>query len=198
VVGYGNKIASEVNVSACATRGVPILRRCSGGGTVVQGAGCLNYAVILRASDSGELATVTGTNQFVMEQNRAALEQLLSKEVTIQGHTDLALQHNGVLLKFSGNAQRRRRNAVLFHGTLLYGFNLSLASELLHAPSKQPEYRAAREHSAFITNISATADKLKKALAAAWCVEGFLDAPRDAIEQLARERYERSDWNADR
>jgi lipoate-protein ligase A len=34
VVGYANKVATEVNVAACETRGIPILRRCSGGGTV--------------------------------------------------------------------------------------------------------------------------------------------------------------------
>src|SRR5262245_61180745 len=42
VVGYANKVVTEVNVSACESCGVPILRRCSGGGTVLQGLGCLN------------------------------------------------------------------------------------------------------------------------------------------------------------
>ena len=35
VVGYANKVASEVNVPACEAKGIPIFRRCSGGGTVV-------------------------------------------------------------------------------------------------------------------------------------------------------------------
>ena len=42
VVGYANKVETEVNVAACEARKIPILRRCSGGGTVVQGPGCLN------------------------------------------------------------------------------------------------------------------------------------------------------------
>ena len=36
VVGYANKLATEVNVAACEARGIPVLRRCSGGGTVSQ------------------------------------------------------------------------------------------------------------------------------------------------------------------
>src|SRR5687767_7951565 len=82
VVGYGNQVASEVNVEECRRRGVPVLRRCSGGGTVVQGPGCLNYNLTLGIHDqAAALATVTGTNEFVMEQNRAALEQLLGVKV---------------------------------------------------------------------------------------------------------------------
>src|SRR5689334_9674348 len=53
VVGYANKVAVEVNVAACEVGGIPILRRCSGGGTVVQGPGCLNYALVLRISGDG-------------------------------------------------------------------------------------------------------------------------------------------------
>ncbi|MEI9961799.1 MAG: hypothetical protein WDM76_11890 [Limisphaerales bacterium] len=53
VVGYANKIATEVNIPACKSKKIPIFRRCSGGGTVVQGPGCLNYALILRIADDG-------------------------------------------------------------------------------------------------------------------------------------------------
>src|SRR5688572_6131078 len=48
VVGYGNKVDSEVEVAACRADGIPILRRCTGGGTVLQGPGCLNYSLVLR------------------------------------------------------------------------------------------------------------------------------------------------------
>src|SRR5205085_11187452 len=90
VVGYGNRVAAEVNVAECKRRAIPILRRCSGGGTVGQGPGCLNYNLTLRIPESGPLVTVTGTNEFVMERNRAAMEQLLGAKVSVQGHTDLA------------------------------------------------------------------------------------------------------------
>ena len=79
VVGYSNRVAREVNVEACREQGMPILRRCSGGGTVLQGPGCLNYSLILRIDSDPALQAVTGTNRFVMERNRAALETLLAR-----------------------------------------------------------------------------------------------------------------------
>src|SRR3989442_6260317 len=47
VVGYGNRVEREVNVAACHELSIPVLRRCSGGGTVLQGPGCLDYSLIL-------------------------------------------------------------------------------------------------------------------------------------------------------
>ncbi len=37
VLGYPNKVSAEVNLDSCRTLGIPVLRRCSGGGTVLQG-----------------------------------------------------------------------------------------------------------------------------------------------------------------
>ena len=42
VLGYGKALEKEVFREECARLEIPILRRCSGGGTVLQGPGCLN------------------------------------------------------------------------------------------------------------------------------------------------------------
>ncbi|TAL05365.1 MAG: lipoate--protein ligase family protein, partial [Verrucomicrobia bacterium] len=65
VVGYANKVASEVNVAACEAKSIPILRRCSGGGTVVQGPGCLNYALVLRITEDGATRSISAANKFI-------------------------------------------------------------------------------------------------------------------------------------
>ena len=199
VVGYGNKVENEVNVTACRERNIAVLRRCSGGGTVVQGPGCLNYAVTLRIHEHGPLANVSGTNRFVMEQNRAAIETLVDSRVTIQGYTDLAVEagragdNTARLLKFSGNAQRRRRCAVLFHGTILHAFDLTLIQTLLIMPSKQPEYRNSRAHEEFVTNFPVSADAIRKAFCAAWKVRTTASPP--AITSRLLEKYSRGDWH---
>src|SRR5215471_5736480 len=77
VLGYGNKLATEVNQPACEGRAIPILRRISGGGTVLQGPGVLNYALVLRAEAGSPLSGIHGANQFIMERNAAALNELL-------------------------------------------------------------------------------------------------------------------------
>jgi lipoate-protein ligase A len=193
VVGYANKVASEVNLDACRSLGIPILRRCSGGGTVLQGPGCLNYSLILRIIESGPLQSVTGTNRFVMERNRQALAKLLGRLVQVQGFTDLTLGD----LKFSGNAQRRRRHSLIFHGTFLLEFDLTLVEKVLAVPSRQPEYRQGRSHRGFLINLNLPAEAIKQAMSEGWKATASLnEVPSAAIARLARERYSRSDWNA--
>ena len=134
VVGYANKVATEVNVAACEARKIPILRRCSGGGTVVQGPGCLNYALILPITQDGPLHSIAVANQYIMRRNRAAIESAIGNRqsaIAIRGHTDLAVGER----KFSGNSQRRRKHFLLFHGTFLLNFDFALVTELLPMPS---------------------------------------------------------------
>ncbi len=205
VVGYANKISTEVNVAACEKKNVPIFRRCTGGGTVVQMRGGLNYSLILRIDESGETRNITSANQFIMEKNRAAIEgevrsQKSEVRISVRGHTDLALTiHNSSLItpkKFAGNSQRRRKNYLLFHGTLLLDCDLDLISELLLMPSLEPDYRAHRPHSDFVTNLNLPAEKIKSALAAAWGAdEKLTHPPLEKIYALAREKYSTRDWN---
>src|SRR5947207_15019949 len=53
VLGYANKAASEVNLSFCERKSLPVLSRCTGGGTVLQGPGVLNYSLVLRIGEPG-------------------------------------------------------------------------------------------------------------------------------------------------
>ena len=195
VVGYANRVATEVNVAACNARGILILRRCSGGGTVVQGPGCLNYTLVLRITAAGPLHNIGVANQFIMRQNRAALESAIrnpQSAIAVRGHTDLAIGDR----KFSGNSQRRRKHFLLFHGTFLLNFDLALVSELLPMPSKQPEYREHRAHTEFLTNLNVSANEVKAALRRAWKAEEPLKGfPAEKTSILAREKYATREWN---
>ena len=200
VVGYANKIATEVNVAGCHAKGIPIYRRCSGGGTVLQGPGCLNYAVILQITADGPLHNITSANQFIMERNRTAIETVLaqttapklSSAVSVRGHTDLALDGR----KFSGNSQRRKKSCLLFHGTFLLHFDLALVRELLPMPSLQPDYRHDRSHDAFLTNLNVPAATVESALIHAWnASEATREFPRKATEQLVADKYSTDAWN---
>src|SRR5271165_3148381 len=48
VLGAGCRLAEDVDEAACVADGVPILRRSSGGGTVLLGQGCLLFTLVLR------------------------------------------------------------------------------------------------------------------------------------------------------
>ena len=207
VVGYANQVAAEVNLTACEQAGVPVLRRCSGGGAIVQLPGGLNYALILRISEAGFTHTITAANQFIMERNRMAIEtmgqmtndktrnpksEIPDPKITVRGHTDLCIGN----LKFSGNSQRRRKHFLLFHGTLLLNCDLHRIGELLPMPSFQPDYRAARPHADFVANLNQPVAAVKAALAEAWNATATGEnPPLDEIQKLARGKYATRAWN---
>ena len=208
VVGYANKVSAEVNVAACAANGVPVFRRCSGGGTVLQGPGCLNYSLVLRITADGPLRHITSANQFIMARNRAAIETFFPKSaignrqsaISICGHTDLALvtRHPSPATsrKFSGNAQRRKKNFLLFHGCFLLNCDLARVGELLRMPSLQPAYRAGRSHDDFLVNLNLPASKVKAALQKAWhATEELPDFPERETQALAAQKYSTDAWN---
>ena len=192
VLGYANKAASEADLVFCQRNTIPILRRCSGGGTVLQGPGSLNYSLILRTDASGSCGTIKGTNEFVMNRHRTALAALLKAPVEARGHTDLVIGG----LKFSGNAQRRKKNFLIFHGSFLLNFDVELMEHALPLPSKQPDYRLGRSHSDFLMNLKIPATILKAALQKTWSAGSPLPLiPFDQIARLAQDKYSRHDWN---
>jgi lipoate-protein ligase A len=201
VLGYANAVATEVDLAACDAESIAVLRRCSGGGTVLQGPGCLNYSLVLNIDDRPPLRSIASANRFIMEQNRAAIERALSdkskiknqkSKIEVSGHTDLTCDGR----KFSGNSQRRRKKTLLFHGTFLLQFDLSRIEKFLPMPAKQPAYRQNRSHADFLRNLQLPADSVKAALRAAWhTTDPPKSIPREAIASLAHDKYATRDWN---
>ena len=196
VLGYGKQLSAEVFEEECARRDIPILRRSSGGGTVLQGPGCLNYTLVLPIEADRALESITGANRFIMRKTRSALAPLISGEVSVDGHTDLTL--NG--LKFSGNAQRRKRRCILFHGSFLIDFNLGLIAQTLRPPPQQPEYRRHRPHLEFITNLNLDRNRIITALKNAWNATAPAESSgvSDVLARsaaLLESKYSRDEWN---
>jgi lipoate-protein ligase A len=179
-------------MDSCKALGIPVLRRCTGGGTVLQGPGCLDYALILRIDDDSPLTSISRANAFIMNRNRGALGLIAGGNILIQGHTDLTLRG----LKFSGNSQRRRRRFLLFHGSFLLRLDLSLVEQTLHMPSKQPQYRRDRSHKDFLTNLNLPADDIKHAMKLVWkASESLPEIPQGRMERLVKEKYATDAWN---
>jgi lipoate-protein ligase A len=193
VLGHSNRLERETFSEACAKLNVPILRRCSGGGAVLQAPGVLSYALILGLAERPELENVTSANRHIMTTNAAALSELLRCRIQVRGITDLALNNR----KVSGNSQRRRRHFILFHGTLLLKPDLGLMEQLLRMPSRKPDYRDTRSHSDFLGAIPAQAEDLKTALRHAWNATSTHELkPSPArVAHLVAAKYTLNTWN---
>ena len=180
VVGRSNRTADHVMLDACAADDVPVLQRFSGGGTVVLGPGCLNYAVALPLVSRPGLADVTASFELLLG---SIVRALGIPGLEIEGRTDLALDGR----KVSGNAQRRGRHALLLHGTLLYDFDPGLASRYLKEPARRPPYRADRDHAAFMGNLPLGRERVRNSLEAAWAglasASGLIGAPGAALDR---------------
>jgi len=153
VAGRFRPLAEDVNIEACRADKVQIVRRSSGGGTVILGDGCLNYAVAVSLVSRPSLHDVATSFRVILGAIVAALGV---PGVTIDG-TDLSLGGR----KVSGNAQQRGRRALLHHGTLLFAFDPALASRYLKEPSRQPAYRRSRCHADFLTNLPVAGEDLR-------------------------------------
>ncbi|HSU55378.1 MAG TPA: lipoate--protein ligase family protein [Candidatus Dormibacteraeota bacterium] len=192
VVGYGNQVNSEVNVDYCREHRIPILRRCTGGGTVLQGPGVLNYSLVLRADPASPCHSISAANRYILNRNSLALTKQLQLRVEMRGQTDLAVDG----LKICGNAQRRSRNFLLFHGSFLLNMDLLLIEKTLRMPSKQPEYRESRSHSDFLMNLKTSAASIMTCLRLAWNATTPCEPlPVDSIARLVREKYRLKSWN---
>lgn len=194
VVGRSSQVELEVDLDYCRAQGISVLRRTSGGAAIVAGPGSLMYAVVLSYDLRPELRSLDEAHRFVLETTLAAIEPI-APGARRRGTSDLALDE----LKFSGNSVRCKRRHLLYHGTLLYDFDLPLVSRALKMPPRQPDYRQGRSHGEFITNLSTTSDALRRALSATWnATTAPLDLPNAEVDRLVSERYSRAEWTMQR
>ena len=97
VLGAGCRLADDVDEAACRDDRVPILRRSSGGGTVLLGSGCLVYTLILDSDRAPELAGIRSSYSYILTRIASVLPA--GNGVEPAGISDLAITGS----KFSGN-----------------------------------------------------------------------------------------------
>jgi lipoate-protein ligase A len=170
VLGRTCSVEEDVKILASERDRIPVLRRCSGGGTVLQGEGCLNYTLILSKKDRHELNNINNSYIYIIKK---IIEEFSKLKINAEFRKTSDIVLAATNKKFSGNAQRRGRHFILHHGTFLYRFDLSLITKYLKMPPRVPEYRLGRQHEDFVTNLSLEPDRIKDALVAAFSSNGM-------------------------
>ena len=201
VLGLSQKLAEEVDEEACKLDDIPILRRCSAGGCVVQGPGCLNFTLVLSHEARPEIRTISKSYEYILGRLATTFEAN-GIRVSREGISDLAIDG----LKISGNAQKRCKNAILHHGTFLYEsennpqMSSSIMQKYLLEPQMRPDYRKDRIHKDFVGYLQASPENIRNIVIETFrCSDFFKPEPPkkgqiQASHTLAIEKYASVEW----
>jgi lipoate-protein ligase A len=145
VMGSSERPEQVVDAQACERLGVDVLKRSTGGGSVLQTKDVLNYSLVTPAPVS--LDPRPGFRQGL--NLVCAILAAFGVVGRPEGTSDVSVGNR----KISGNAQARRWGALLVHGTLLIDFDYELAEAVLKHPPREPVYRRGRTHRDFLTTL---------------------------------------------
>jgi lipoate-protein ligase A len=146
VLGRSSTIEEDVNMETCADDEVPLSRRRGGGGTVVLSPGTVILSIAGRSKLQYHLREhMNAVNRIIVD----TLEKLGVDSPAIRGISDIALGMKKIL----GSSLYRRKDLILYQGSLLVNPDLSLIKRYLKQPRKQPAYRKDRSHEDFVTSL---------------------------------------------
>lgn len=209
VLGISQSPERELRIDEVKRAALPVLRRPSGGGTVLLGPGVLGFGAIAPWEFLGNRSGIREAFRFLTAPVIEACRSL-GVDARVAGISDLAAPGpdpgSGSLVKIAGTAQLRKRKAVCVHGSLLVALDRSLIDTYLAFPSDQPDYRSDRSHRDFCRNLSellgasVSMDKLALSIRRFAEQNGYRwIAPPEALDELALplliEKYRSEDWN---
>ena len=168
VLGRTGKTQEDINIENVVKNNISVFRRTSGGGTVLQGPGCLNFSLILSKDRDPQLNDLRKSYQIILNKIVSTLQKFDIKGM-FRPISDLAVEPGEK--KFSGNAQHRGRKYILHHGTILYQFSLPMIEKYLKIPKDMPPYRQNRGHLDFVTNVFLEPGLFKEAVSKEFAVE---------------------------
>lgn len=144
IVGKHQNALAEINNEFVKSRGIKVVRRISGGGTVFHDLGNLNFTFI-RNGEPNQLVDFRKYTRPILE-----VLQTLGIDARFEGRNDLTI--NG--RKFSGNAEHAYKNRILHHGTLLFSSSLSDLCAALRVDPGKFRGKAVKSVQSRVTNIS--------------------------------------------
>jgi lipoate-protein ligase A len=194
VTGRAKRAGKDCFLSRCRQENIKIIRRISGGGTVLQGPGCLNYSVVLSYDRDGKYRDIRSSYRRILESVSGAFK---AKGLGIEflPISDLVLDGR----KVSGNAQARKRKHFLHHGTFLFDFDIEKISRYLRHPLEEPEYRRQRAHEDFLTNVPVVPGQLEGLLKEVFLPSSDVWRPdrqdMEELDNMVQRKFSLDAWN---
>jgi lipoate---protein ligase len=198
IVGKHQNTIAEINLQFVKQKGLIVVRRLSGGGTVYHDLGNLNYSFITTGTE-GNLVNFKKHTQPIID-----ILQNLGVDARIGGKNDMRVGDK----KISGNAEHVFKNRVLHHGTLLFNSNLDNLNEAIQINPNTYTDKAVKSIRSHVANIS---DYLNDSLTIEEFAQNtinhikntfpnshehkFTDNEINSINKLIKTKYSTWEWN---
>ena len=185
----------EVQVNECRRRGIDIVRRITGGGAVYHEHE-LTYSFVTNLFTSDILQSYISICNPVVESIRK-----LGFDARFAPLNDIVIENGGV--KVSGNAQTRRKNVLLQHGTILLDVNVEKMFSILKVPSEKMRDKLISDVKKRVGGINRPFDEVAAVLKTSFseAFDSVLLADSLTPEEcsranvLIREKYSSYSWN---
>lgn len=196
MVGRFQNTIEEINSKYVEENKVLVVRRNSGGGTIYTDEGTWQFSFIIKNYEKNRTSFQYFTKPIIQ-----ALQKI-GVDAQFNSRNDLMIGGK----KFSGNAQYRKKNAMIHHGSMLYQTNLAaLVKSIVVSEDKiiSKGIKSVRER---VTNISEhmpevlSIEEFKEWMVRSILSESdgsYLPTPEDwkRIEEISRNKFESWEWN---
>lgn len=145
VMGISGKPHELVNLDKLKTAPVPLLKRYSGGGTVIVDSNTLFVSFIFQK----EVHSFPCYPEPILRWSEAFYQEALSIPTFHLKENDYVIGDR----KCAGNAQYIKKNRFVHHTTFLWDFTEESMHYLLYPP-KTPQYRSERSHQDFLCRLN--------------------------------------------
>lgn len=192
-IGYFQSMEEEVDVLKCSNMGVDVVRRITGGGAVLHEFE-LTYTFITKNYP----ANIDESYQLICEPVVLCLNRLGYKAKYVPLN-DIVVDNK----KVSGNAQTRKNNTLLQHGTILLAVDIEKMFSMLKVPSEKIKDKMIKDVKARVTGINRSfeevASNLKESFAEIFGAQIIKDTlsgkEKKDTEKLVIEKYSSRQWN---
>ena len=148
ILGQRDNIEDAVEIEAVKAENATIMKRPSGGHSVVITPKTLIVSMI---SHEHELTAIKSFFHDCNMKIIIALQKQNVEGLSIQGISDIVL--NGK--KIVGSSMYKGKDFLFFHAVINLAENVNYIAKFLKHPKTEPEYRKNRKHEEFITSIAA-------------------------------------------
>lgn len=147
VLGRSNDTEKSLNTQLVIKDGIKVLKRPSGGETVVLTPQTLVFSIKIDSCKLKHPKSIFNTinNSLIKELSKNGIEGVYSR-----GISDLSIGEQKIL----GSSMYLKDNIYFYHAVLNVSEKPQYISQYLKHPSREPDYRKGRGHSEFITSLT--------------------------------------------